>query len=137
MKRTPLRRVSKKRRALKKAVDPVRAALVEEVGYCQPCWTLGDGLKWSNLSVHEIAKGIHRQAALSERCAQLVACWDCNSGRLNDYSILPIEKQLAIKLLEDPEHFDLVTFNRLRGRADGAIGMADVVKYLMLVPQEN
>jgi len=82
--------------------------------------------------VHEIARGIYRAEAYCERVCWLAVCGDCHD-LLGDYSRWPIERQLAMKLLSDPEHFDLVKVNRIRGRADGAIVLADIVCFLKVV----
>lgn len=106
---------------------PARRSYVQEVGYCEVHWILDRVFINDNLCCHEIARGVHRKAALKHRFAQLVACDECNMGRLNDYSKCPIVRQLAIKLLSDSDWFDLAAFNKLRGRAEGAITLAEVV----------
>lgn len=79
-----------------------------------------------------MAKGCHRGQAIKggNRFAWFVACNDCNQGCLNDYSIWPLERQLAAKKIHDPENFDLVAFNTLRGRAPDAITEADIRPWL-------
>ena len=125
--KTPLKRsgklrpVSKKRAKLQREVSGPRAAYVKEQGRCAVCGAT------ENLAVHEIAKGSHREAALSEEEAWLVACWTCNSGPLNDYSLWPIERQLALKALCDAERYDRRKVNELRGRAPEAINEAEVI----------
>lgn len=93
----------------------------------QFCWFCG----WGCVpDCHEIAKGTHRSAALSERYAWGAACSRCNQGPLNDYRIWPISRQLAYKFLFDREHFDLEAFNKLRGRGDRAITMAQIIPHI-------
>lgn len=130
--KAPLRRVSAKRQKLMRVVGPKRKAYIQEIGYCEVCWTMDRLFTNENLVVHEIVKGPGREKALEHRAAQLVACNGCNTGRLEDYSVCPIEKQLAIKLLSDPEHFDLELVNQLRMRARTAIELRDVLHYLVL-----
>jgi hypothetical protein len=131
----PLKRVSAKRAALMRKVGPARRAYISEIGYCAACWVLDRKFVNERLAVHEIAKGSHREKALSERAAWLVACDHCNCGRLNDYSVCPLELQLVVKLFSDPEHFDLAKVNELRGRAATAIVMSDLLKFVSLKQQ--
>ena len=135
MKRSNIRRVSKKRAKLMAENREWRAAFVDEVGQCQVCEYVPANHGWAkcnNLHVHEIAKGPCRAEALKHRACCLVVCDECNSGPLCDYSIWPIERQLAVKLLTDPGHFDLLLFNEIRGRAPTAITIADLVPFLEL-----
>ena len=84
--------------------------------------------------VHEIAQGPAREKALAERTAWLALCTDCHQ-RMHDPSDFPLERQYALKYVEDAEHFDRVQLNRLRGRADDAIDWVDMAKYLDLKEQ--
>ncbi len=142
--RKPLRKVSAKRAKLNREVKGWRAAFINEVERCQVC---GKKFKWDTaspemmdlgclftrkLSVHEIAKGSLRGFAMKHRACCLVVCSKCNCDDLCDYSKWPIERQLAVKLITDPEYFDLELFNKVRGRAPTAITLADVVPYLDL-----
>ena len=120
MKRKPLRRISKKRSALLRAIGPDRRAYIHEFGACVAC-----GSKRA-LSVHEIACGAFRAKAFAEPCTWLCLCFACNSGPFTDYSVWPLERQLALKLRVDESRFDLEKFNALRGRASGAITMEDL-----------
>lgn len=79
--------------------------------------------------VHEIARGPARATAFSERLSWLAVCRSCHEA-MGDYAAWPIERQLAVKLVVDAEHFDLAGFNELRGRAAGAITLADVAEFL-------
>ncbi len=138
--RKPMRRVSKERSKLMREVAAWRGCFIIDMRQCQIC---GKKLVWResdpitsvrSLSVHEIAKGPCRSEAMKHRECCLVACDICNCGPLCDYKIWPIERQLAVKLLTDPEYFDLELFNKVRGRAPTAITLADVVPYLQLKP---
>ena len=91
--------------------------------HCQLCHWL------KATDCHEIARGPARKAALECRSTWLALCRPCHE-KLGDYSEWPVERQLALKLVVDPEHFDLVKVNRIRGRADGAITLADIVPHL-------
>jgi hypothetical protein len=139
---TPLRRVSKKRAKLMREVKEWQKDYVEEMGVCAVCdrdreelETIGSVITryfGAGLNVHEIAKGPHRAEALKHRACCLVVCNQCNCCQLCDYSVWPIERQLALKLLTDPQHFDLDLFNKVRGRAPTAITLLDLVPYLTL-----
>ncbi len=134
--RKPMRRVSKERAKLMREVGPERKAYIQEIGYCEPCWVIDRRFVNTDLVVHEIAKGPARKAALSERAAQLVACTKCNCGRLEDYNECPLTLQLAVKLLDDTEHFDLEKVNELRGRAPTAITFRDVLAHFKFMPPQ-
>lgn len=119
-----MRHRSKKRARLERRLRPLREAYLEEFGKCVVCgWEPAD-------QVHEIAKGSHRALAIAEPCTWLAVGFDCNMGRLNDYSLYPLERQLAIKWIHDRKRFDLARFNELRGRAPTAITIADIKKYI-------
>jgi hypothetical protein len=92
---------------------------------CQCC------MRRKAVDCHEIPRGAHREQALEHRCAWLAVCRPCHE-LIDDYSEWPVARQLALKLLGDPEHFDLLTVNRLRGRDENAITMGDVVVWLKL-----
>ncbi len=125
MKRTRLKHQSSKKRKEIADTSKARREYVEQAGVCQGCGS------WAVQDCHEIARGAHRSKAVYERFTWLALCSGCHD-RMDGYSIWPLEAQLALKLLVDPEYFDLVAFNRLRGRADNAITMADLVPYLRL-----
>lgn len=125
MKRTPLRKVSKKRAKLMRQVKPERDAYRAEFRMCQLCH------RKLAQHVHEIASGPARQRALEVRAAWLSLCEGCHR-RMHDYSDFPVSRQCAVKFLADAECFDLDVINRLRGRASTAITWADVAVHLEL-----
>lgn len=120
-----MRHTSKKRATLMRKWGPIRAAFVMETNFCWVC-----GRTW-NLCVHEMARGSHREKALTERLTWLVACGQCNSGPLHDHREWPLARQLALKYMHDQEHFDLVGFNRLRDREPDAITFDQVEKWVL------
>ena len=79
--------------------------------------------------MHEIARGSHREAAFVDPATWLVLCRNCHE-KLGDYRLWPIARQLALKLVADPQRFDLAKINSIRGRSEGAIDMADIASYL-------
>jgi hypothetical protein len=124
LKRCRLNQVSKTQRKRISEAKPVRDALKERYPWC---WICG---RTKNLTVHEIAKGSHRTKALDQLFALLVACWDCNSGPLEDPRRWPIAKQLACLMRVAPNNFDLAAFNALRGRAESAVTMPEIENHL-------
>lgn len=120
-----MNRVSKKRAELNRKAKPIRESYKAEWVMCQVC------CQRVAVDLHEIARGIHRAAAISEPCTFLCLCRGCHD-KLGDMREWPICRQLAAKLLADPAKFDLARFNEIRGRAEGAITMSDVVMYLQL-----
>lgn len=105
-----------------KDVNPPRAAYRKEFPCCQYC-LLNDAT-----DLHEICAGPAREKALSRREAWLHLCRECH----RELQHKPVALACAVKLLEDPEHFSLEVVNELRGRAPGAITIADVRRYLKL-----
>ena len=104
--------------ATKRARDEFR---LEHI-YCMSCGALAS-------DVHEICRGPHRARAVTERCTWLLLCRRCHDD-MDGYAEWPIEKQLGCKLVHDPNWFDLDRVNEIRGRAPGAITLADIVPYL-------
>ncbi len=136
-----MKRISTETAKLNRSVKDWRTEFIVWAGGCQTCQYMNRDLsgttEWdvcfgSVRSVHEIAKGQHRHNAIKHRACCLVVCSKCNCDDLCDYSKWPIERQLAVKLLTDPEYFDLDLFNKVRGRAATAITLADIVPYLKL-----
>lgn len=115
-------RQSKKRKQLMKAVNPLRDAYRKEFPKCQ-CGCGRDACE-----LHEITAGAAREKALSIREAWLHLASECHAK--TQFTCVPY--QCALKLLADPDYFNLRTINALRGRAEGAITLADVAPYLML-----
>jgi hypothetical protein len=72
MKRTPLRRVSKKRAALMREVGPERKAFLEEIGVCMVC------RQNPPQDCHEIASGSAREDCLTEWDLIAVVCRKCH-----------------------------------------------------------
>jgi hypothetical protein len=121
----PLNRVSKKRRKLMAQTSPARKSFVAGVFTCQCC------MKRKAVDCHEIARGASRGKALEHRCAWLALCRTCHD-LVDDLSEWPVARQLALKLLGDGDHFDLVKVNELRGRDECAITMPDVAVWLRM-----
>jgi hypothetical protein len=112
-----------KRTATRKlATREMRWQLCLEIGRCEVC---GRKRGAQNLAVHELARGTSRQAALDKRYAVLVVCsLICHE----QVQVEPLTKQLARLYLNRASDLDLVSFNRLRNRADGAITFSDLAR---------
>ena len=89
------------------------------------CWRCGR----YGVQCHEIACGPARKKARQERCSMLALCPDCHR-KVHDYSLWPIARQLALKLIRDPKHFDPERVNELRGRSRFAIELFEIVEFL-------
>lgn len=100
-----MRSVSKKRQALMREVKPIRDALRAEVGCCEIC-----GTSRGTLDVHEIARGVHRERCLGERCALLIVCRSCHSEKLSQASEWSEQRQLAVLACSRPRDFNLTRF---------------------------
>ncbi|SVB67426.1 uncharacterized protein METZ01_LOCUS220280 [marine metagenome] len=101
---------SKKRAKIDREAEDVRAHYDNLFPFCQLC---GEPAT----DTHEIARGPSRLAAQAERCCLLHLCRDCHE-EMGDYSRWPVERQLVLKQLVDPEGYDLDRFNQIRGRSN-------------------
>lgn len=96
-----MRRQSPKTAAIYRKHGPERKAFVEKMGRCAICRSILD------LCCHEITNGPNRMRGFVERAAWLCLCAHCNCHVVTDRLQWPLEKQLALKLLVDPEYFSL------------------------------
>ena len=83
------------------------AFLVEFGSVCAVCGA------WRSTSVHEITPGRNRMRAFGVRAAWLPTCAVCNCGRLMDKIEWPLARQLALKLIVDPEYFCLLSVRKI------------------------
>ena len=87
--------------------------------------------------IHEIARGGSRQAALGDPCAWLVLCRK-HHEEMDDYSVWPIVRQLAVKAIADVDNYSRIGVNRLRGRDDEAITQDEVAEEIgKLLTKQN
>ena len=138
MKRTRLRRISKKTAARARACKPFRTRLIREVGRCEICGhdprRVRPGCIAWELGVHEILNGPLRQACLDKSHSILVCCWRCNSDVLTDKAAWPEARQLAVILKRRPDQYDLVAHNFLANpRAPKRILQTEVGAWLETV----
>jgi hypothetical protein len=118
-----MRRVSRKAAALQRQHRGARQDYLVENERCMICRT-----SWAT-QVHEIARGQSRAEAFGEPACWLGVCGECHA-ELDDYGVWPIVRQLAAKLVRDPENFDIAVVNTVRGRAPNSITLVDVAEYL-------
>ena len=85
----------------------------------------------NNLETHEIANGSARQKSLGIPATWLRLCHDCHQGSngLHNKGVWPVARQLALKKWADPEYYDRVWVNLLRGRQSEAITEAEVTQH--------
>jgi hypothetical protein len=103
-----MRNRSKKRARQDYRDDKVRREYDAMFPFCQLCGEVAT-------DTHEIARGPSRLAAQAERCCLLHLCRKCHD-EMGDYSRWPVERQLVLKELVDPDGFDLDRFNEIRSR---------------------
>ena len=115
---------SKSRAAEQRKHSPAREAYLQQYLTCMVC------RQSPSSQVHEICRGPSRRAAFGEPACWLATCTECNTHALDDYSVWPLARQLACKLVNDSENFNLDTVNRVRGRGPCAIKIADLADYL-------
>lgn len=112
-KNKPLKGVSKKRDALIRQHAGARRAFVREHCCCAVCGHSSRN-PWpdkpficSKVVCHEIANGQYRKMAFSEPYTWLQACRFCNEHVLTDKKSWPEARQLCLKMVRDPERYDL------------------------------
>ena len=97
------------------------------------CWLCGA----PGTDVHEIARGCHRKRGVQERCCWVMTCRTCHDDKLGNYAIWPPERQLALKLIHDPEAYDRQRVNEIRGRVPDAISETDVAIQVAILWRMN
>lgn len=135
-----MRRESAKARKRREEARPVRTALLARHRRCMICgrspvdpWR-GLPRECSELCVHEIANGPHRQKALDKPYALLVLCWHCNAEAVEDKRQWPEARQLALLRALAPEDYDLVAYNALvNPRAPNRITEEEVSAWIFRV----
>lgn len=124
--KTRLRRVSEKRNKQLARTKISRDSFRAEFRICMLC------NKRKASDVHEIVTRAKSEKSVEHRCTWLCLCRTCHDEQVSDYSKYPISRQLALKLISDPEAFDLAKVCELRGNAPNEFTMADVVKHLRM-----
>lgn len=110
-----MNRISGKTRDRMAEAKPIRDALIAKAGCCYICGARpgvanGRMPELNQLAVHELLNGPLRQKTMDKPYATLVVCWGCNDA-LNDKSVWPVARQLAVLQAKSPDDYDLVAFN--------------------------
>jgi len=114
---------------IKEEREEWRAAMPDQ---CMYCGTL-EVNAWPGLDVHEIERKSQAPNNWGELCNYLKICRRCHDGPFRD---MDHDKQLAVKLIKDPENFDLWEWLRLRDpklTAPDRVTLDDVVRHLRMV----
>jgi len=91
-------------------------------GRCMVC-----GQHSSVLDCHEMHSRARAPRKWGRRANYLAVCRECHSGVIVN---MPLSKQLAYKLLNDPDHFDLYVMSEITGRQ---VLLRDVVAQLKFI----
>jgi hypothetical protein len=78
------------------------------------CWVCERTAHWSGLHCHEIANGSDRAKARREPACWIFVCGECHV-HLQDKAEWPMVRQLALKMICDPERYDLAAVLRIVG----------------------
>lgn len=110
-----MRPYSKKRAKSNRAVAGARVAFKKENPWCMCC------MEEPTAHVHEMASGsAGRPQGVVAREAWLTVCFKCHRA-IHETNLWPMAKQLAVKKLRDPEHYNRRLVNQMRGHAPDAI----------------
>jgi len=85
------------------------------------------------LEIHEMERKSHASGRWGHTCNYLLLCQVCHA---DDFAAMPHERQLAVKLVRDAEHFDLESWLRIRDaelRAPERVTLADIARHLRIV----
>lgn len=119
-----MRSVSKKRQKLMREVKPIRDAL-RALGICEIC-----GTTRGQFDVHEICRGVHRQAALDKPFALLLLCRKCHDD-VGSAAEWPEPRQLAVLAKSRPKQFSLADYLALTSpRAPMRIEIHEVLAFM-------
>ena len=119
-----MKRISDRARKRYREAKPIRDSL-RELGYCEIC-----GSDWPPLDVHEICRGVHRQAALDKLYCLLLVCRRCHED-LGSASEWPEARQLAIFAESRLFDFNLKAYLELTSpRAPRRIELWEVMQYM-------
>ncbi len=136
LKRSPLKKESAKHKARREEAREWRKSRTEG----SSCWICGTSEKkrkhpireHNNICVHEIAGawGANRQKAIDKGHSTIVCCWKCNLD-LEDRSVWPEARQLAVILKHAPDDYDLVAHNSLvNDNAPNRVTQCEVLDFI-------
>lgn len=93
------------------------------------CMACGKLSEWLPLEVHEIMRKSRLPNAWAHRCNYLCLCFKCHAG---PFATAPLAFQLAVKMLADPEFFDLEAWWEIGG-SRGLVSQQDVDEYAAIL----
>lgn len=95
---------------LKENADKKQEWRLSQPQFCMLCGKKAD---WLPLSVHEIERRGHAPTRWGEVCNYLLICCRCHEG---PFATMKHSVQLAIKLIRDPENYDLQAWLRIKDK---------------------
>jgi len=120
-----VKRISKK---WQKVIDEFAPMRMEWLSHHPRCWRCGARA----VCIHEFVRGSDRHHAFRSPACWYAACPICNGGVLNVTSGEYLRMQLAEKLVNDPDNFDLQEIIRIRGWGPNALTLKEVVEYVVV-----
>lgn len=122
MKRSRINRISDKEQEFRKQWGPVRKAYAEKFH----CPLTGS----YQTEVHEMIGGSSRQVTRQEPCTWLALSRTAHE----EVQYWPKARQMALKLIHDPENFDLERFNELyrSGGREWPVTLTQIASHLTL-----
>ena len=100
----------------------------EQLSRCMFC---GLSPHWPELQVHEIERRSQAPRTWAQRCNFLLLCQSCHAG---PFATMPHAKQLALKYLRDPLHYDLQEWLRIKDptcRAPARVTQEEVDQFVV------
>jgi len=94
----------------------------EECSYCLK------KLPWDRLECHEMERRSHAPNRWAHVENYLLLCHECHAG---PFAAMNHKRQLAVKLLADPENFSLEGFLAIKPRAPQYVTMREVIEELI------
>jgi hypothetical protein len=133
LKRTPMNKISPKERKKLAGIRDARKAYRDEFPRCVLTGAWGT-------CIHEITSGTAGRArGIIEPAVWLAVTYHTNSEVFTDKVKWPVQRQLALKAITDPERYDLAKFNECY--THGTVYQEDVDVWLddirALIPQRS
>lgn len=122
-----MKRISKARADIVSAAEPVRTELADDWPNCMLC------SRRQASDTHEITRGPARSKSLGTRSCLLRLCRMCHLYVHDKFSPA---RQLCLKAIREPDWYDRLEVNKLRGRAPDSISESDVWSELKWVLNE-
>lgn len=100
------------------------AATEEWASQWQRCWRCGKSGMWPWLQMHHFVRGAFKQKNNLETIVML--CPACHHDKEHNGDSLGLVGCLALKWIHDPEYYNRIAVNRVRGRAEDAVSWEEV-----------